>query len=128
MRLSSDCVRDVLLAVEDCAYGEELSIDLLNGKLPQYSEEELNYTCLKLIEGGLLDAQSENFLGETMPDICINCLTYHGHEFLETIRESQNWTKVKATAKNAGVFSLKALGEIAQGVAQAAITSALQSH
>lgn len=117
-----------MLAIEDCAYGEELRIDSLNGKLPQYSEEELNYTCLKLIEGGLLDAQLESYLGETMPDICINCLTYHGHEFLDTIRENQNLAKVKDTAKKAGIFSLKAPGEIAQGVAQAAITSALQSH
>ncbi|WP_369282599.1 DUF2513 domain-containing protein [Oscillibacter sp. GMB15532] len=127
MKLDHECVRDVLLAVETCAYGEELRIDTLNIKLPQYSGEELNYTCLKLIEGGLLDAKSTRFYGEPMPEIRINCLTYQGHEFLDIIRENQNWAKPKDVVKKAGISSLKALVEIAQDVAQAANTSALQS-
>ena len=54
-------------------------------------------------------------------------MTYFGHEFLDSIREENNWGKVKTVAQKAGAFSLTALGEIAKEVTKTAITAALQS-
>ena len=48
MTLNPDCVRDVLLAMEQCEFGEHHTIASLHEDLSQYSEEELCYTCLKL--------------------------------------------------------------------------------
>lgn len=128
MVLNPDCVRDVLLCVESCGFGERMNLTRLHEKLPDYTEEDLWYTCLKLEEGGYLDLLTILSLKMTMPSIKqINDLTYSGHEFLNTIREDSNWGKVKGIAKKAGVFSLKTLGEIAQEVAKAAVNSALQS-
>ncbi len=128
MVLSPDCVRDVLLAVESSSFGERLTLDALEEKLPQYSEEDLWYTCLKLEEGGYLDLITITGLRMPMPGIKeIKSLTYCGHEFLDTVREESNWGKVKTVAKKAGTFSLTSLGEIAKEVAKAAIISALQS-
>lgn len=128
MVLNPDCVRDILLCVENCGFGERLNLTSLHDKLPNYTEEDLWYTCLKLEEGGYLDLITVQFLRMPMPSIKqINGLTYSGHEFLNTIREDGNWGKAKDVAKKAGVFSLKTLGEIAQEVAKAAVTSALQS-
>ena len=128
MKLDNDCVRAVLLAVENASRGQ-LRLPFLCEQLPQYDEDTLNYTCLKLTEGGFLDSEIHSVPGETFPVlIWINSMTYQGHEFLDTIRDDTNWGKVKATAKKAGVFSMKALAEISQGVAQAAITAALQGH
>lgn len=128
MVLNPDCVRDVLLCVESCGFGERMNLTRLHEKLPDYTEEDLWYTCIKLEEGGYLDLMTAKYLRMPMPSIKqINDLTYSGHEFLNTIREDSNWGKVKGIAKKAGVFSLKTLGEIAQEVAKAAVTSALQS-
>lgn len=128
MVLDPDCVRDVLLCVESCGFGERLNLTRLHERLPDYTEEDLWYTCIKLEEGGYLDLITVQYLRMPMPSIKqINDLTYSGHEFLNTIREGNNWDKVKDVAKKAGVFSLKTLGEIAQEVAKAAVNSALRS-
>ncbi len=126
--LSPDCVRDVLLSVESCGFGERLTLDSLKAKIPEYSEEDLWYTCLKLEEGGYIDLIKVPGLRMPMPGIKeIRSLTYLGHEFLDSIREDNNWGKVKLVAKKAGTFSLSSLGEIAKEVAKSAILSALQS-
>ena len=127
MRLNHECVRDVLLAVEAAPFSN-ISPAQLQAALPQYSGDELTYTCLKLDEAGYLRAEFSTRIGQHHPQLClIRSMTFNGHEFLDTIRDDTNWGKVKDTAKKAGVFSMKALIQIAQGVAQAAITSALQS-
>jgi len=128
MVLNPDCVRDVLLCVESCGFGERLNLSGLHERLPDYAEEDLWYTCLKLQDGGLLDVLALNMMNAPMPVIKeIGCMTYQGHEFLNTIREKSNWEKTKDVAKKTGVGSLKFLGEIAQEVAKAAVSSALQT-
>ena len=41
MKLDINCVRDVLLAVEDNDYNNSLSLSSLHDKLPNYSLDEL---------------------------------------------------------------------------------------
>lgn len=129
MKLDHDCIRDVLLAVESCEFGERINLNTLGEKLPEYQEEQLWYTCLKLGEGGYLEIKTVIMRMAPMPGIKqISGLTFQGHEFLDSIRENKNWDKAKKIAQKAGVFSVKALGEIAQNVAAAAVIAALQSH
>lgn len=129
MQLNSDCVRTLLLTIEECGYGEHLRTHILYEKLPEYSHEDISYACLKLDEAGYLDVLTTRSLGSTMPIIVeVRDITYAGHEFLNAIRESKNWLKIKDTAKKAGVFSLKHLAQIGEAVATAAIQSALQGH
>ena len=128
MVLNPDCVRDVLLCVEHCGFGERMNLAKLQERLPDYTEEDLWYTCIKLEEGGYLDLMTAQYLRMPIPSIKqINDLTYSGHEFLNIIREQGTWDKVKCVAKKVGSFSLKTLSEIAQEVSKAAVTSALQS-
>lgn len=124
--LNPDCVRNVLTTVENCNFGEFLNLDSLRDRLPQYSEEEIWYTCLKLIEGGFLDAVTFRMLRMKYPGIkSINGLTFNGHEFLNEIRTETNWNKVKTISQKAGVFSLSFIADIAKQVAAEAIKSAL---
>ena len=128
MVLSPDCVRDVLLAVEACGFGERITLDALQDKLPAYAEEDLWYTSIKLWEGGYLDVMTVSAIGMPIPGVKqINDITYVGHEFLNTIRDTDNWGKIKSVSKKAGITSLKALAKIGTDVASAAIASALQS-
>ena len=129
MRLNIDCIRDILLAVENLPFGEHFTMDRLQKVLPAYTEEELWYTSIKLNEGGYLDIMSVPMLRSPLPGIkSINDLTFEGHEFLNNIRDDSNWGKVKEVAKKAGSSSLNALGQIATSVISSAIASLLQPH
>lgn len=129
LKLSPDCVRDILIAVENCSFGEYLSLERLHEKLPEYTQEDLWYTCIKLDEGGYLDVTTVPMLRSPLPGIkSINNLTFNGHEFLNNIREESNWNKVKNVGKKAGTSSLAALGDIAKAVITASISAALQQY
>ena len=53
MRLNNDCVRDLLLAIEEnVGLKEYMSIDSL--QLKSYSQDDLQYTALKLEEAGYI--------------------------------------------------------------------------
>lgn len=51
MRLDIDCVRDVLMAVEQKGFGQSYTISNLHDLL-DYSSDQIEYTCLKLSEAG----------------------------------------------------------------------------
>ena len=126
MKLNPDCVRDVLLAVESCPFEQVLNLETLSASLPDYSENDLCYTCLKLDEGGYLTLVSIDNMRSYRPGIkCIVDLTYQGHEYLNTIRDPKIWSKAKAAAQSLGNFSLKTLGLIAQEIAKASFLNLL---
>ena len=87
MRLNSDCIRNILITVESIEYDTAYSMSEFCNKLPNYSEDELNYHCLQLIDAGFLNATAINIMGHTTPRVWkIFDLTYPGHQFLADIR------------------------------------------
>ena len=125
LKLNKDCVRSILLAVEDKELGMQLTLDQLKEQLPDYSLDDVHYCCLMLKEAELLDILTYNTLGSTIPQICrINELTYYGHEFLDDIRPDSTWNKVKDVASKTGASSLRALKEIAIST----VTSIIQNN
>ena len=129
MKLKPGCVRDVLLTIESCEFDERIFVDDISQRLPDYSYEDIWYTCLKLEEAGYLDAiKASGTLSSSMPVIVeINSMTFAGHEFLNSIRGVTVWDRVKDAGKVVGVSSVKLLGEIAHEVAKTALLTALQS-
>lgn len=126
MKLNPDCIRDVLLAVENCPFNECLNLDKLENQLPDYTVEDLWYTCLKLEEGNYLSLTTIMYGGSNRPGITsIGDLTYQGHEFLNSIRKPTVWDKVKNVANSCENYSLKTLGIIGQELAKNAIQSML---
>lgn len=126
MKLNADCIRDILIAVEEKPYGEAFSGSNLCEKFPCYTRDEIEYACLKLDEAGLLNVVAINAIGQKAPSIArVNELTFVGHEFLEDIRSDTTWNKTKEVAKSVGSESLHALKDIAVGVVTAAIQGKL---
>lgn len=128
MKLNTDCIRDILIAVESLDYGEQWAIDDLMDKLPGYTEAELQYHCLQLIDAGFLDAITIQTLSSPLQICRIKDLTYSGHQFLADIRSDTTWNKTKQIAKNVGSESLHALKDIAVGVVTSAIQGMLAPH
>lgn len=88
MRLNTDCVRSVMLFIEDKSkFGSSLHLDdFLNApELKKYKKEEIKYVLAKLSETNYLDDRllwNRNDIG----DYSTRGLTWEGHKFLDTIR------------------------------------------
>lgn len=117
MILNPECVRDILLEIEKLDFYETTNPDKLHDALPDYSVEQLAYTCLKLGEGEFITLITFGVMGCYQPGIkCVIGLTYKGHEFLEKVRPKPVWDKVLSVAKGAGTFSLDVMGKVAISV------------
>lgn len=114
MKLNPDILRDILLKMEDAGYLEELSPASLYSSL-NYSEEDINYSILKLSEAGFIKAVITNY-GNT-PQISALCdITYQGHQFLTDIRSDNVWGKTKQVLSKIGTTSVSSISQVASGI------------
>jgi hypothetical protein len=84
-------VRQILFAVERDPHGfapDEIKIE-------GYTEEEIGYHSLLLIEAGLLEGEETTAMGHRSPNACVTRLTWAGHEFLDAARNDNTWTLAK---------------------------------
>lgn len=139
MRLNLDCVRDILLCVEEnsnlytpCVFIEFGSPALaefrsnddavppyqlaLNSK---YGNEELIYHVKYCSTANFIT--EVRYLDNDM--LCIDDLTPQGHEFLANVRNDSVWNKTKAAAVKLGVSSIPALLDIASKIVTTLITT-----
>lgn len=124
MRLNPDCVRDVLLAIESAEFGEHISPATLHCSLSQYTEDEIEYTCLILSDGNFLQVMTIQLPGQEMPGIkSIIRLTFQGHELIAKIRDPERWPKLKKAVSAVRDYSLSALEAIANGATSAGINA-----
>ena len=115
MKLNPDCIRDILLTVEEYTgystfmrYPDKTEYELLK----KYSEDEVFYHIDQSELSGLLTK-----VDWTMnPDCLIYDLSPQGHKFLADIRSDTTWNKTKEISKKVGSSSLDALKQIASGV------------
>lgn len=136
MKLNMDCVRTVMLCVEDhtdfdhyCYFIHYARTDILDmiGEDPvdppayqvelegKFDNDDILYAIKYCAESGLIVL----FPGSSPEQYRVNIkeLTPSGHNFLENIRADTNWAKVKSTAQKAGSFSVDVILGIAKDVA-----------
>ncbi|PFE42468.1 hypothetical protein CN317_23895 [Bacillus cereus] len=114
MKLNHDCVRDLLLTVEESDRNELLSLHFLldKNKLQSYSEDDIFYTIQRLIEAGYINADTQTYFEGQ--DAIISSITWNGHQFLDNIRDKSIWEKTKEKASVVGGVSLPILSELAK--------------
>ena len=124
MRLNPDCVRDILLYIEENTdYSNYLEFPR-NPKylnipyLKKYNPEEVLYHFSLSLDYGYIKT-----IRGSSASYFIDRLTPLGHEFIENIRKESNWNKTKIVAKELGISSLGALKEIAVNIVSAIIAS-----
>lgn len=108
MKRDMDLVREILLAVE----ASESPDGWITLELPERAPAELSYHVMLLHEAGMLIGMDLSTLDGTewQPER----LTYQGHEFLDTIRDSEVWKRTKAGAEQAGVASVAFVWDLAK--------------
>lgn len=132
MRLDMDCVRDVLLCIEENTGLRKFCIFIDTGLtasakfvgnatephdyqqmlLTKYDNDKLIYHVHYCIEADLLQQTNTS----TPYKICIADLTPKGHSFIENVRDNKVWTGVKGIAAKVGSKSLDAVIQIASNV------------
>lgn len=123
MRLNPDCIRDILLQIEENSFRIENSYSTKNFPfenftfLKPYSYEEVIY---HLKQCNLMNfIEMKRYLGY----IDVYDLYPAGHSFLANIRNENNWNKTKEIAKNIGSFSIDTLKDVASNVISTLITN-----
>lgn len=136
MKLDMDCVRDMLLCVEEntglrksCFFIDEglAGPAKWTGEIqspPEYQIplmarhgiDKLIYHLRYCADAGLIVIGAG---GKDQYKIIVADLTVYGHEFLSKIRDSKNWSKTKELGLKVGAFGLDMTSKIAEGIATA---------
>lgn len=115
MRLNHDCIRDILLYVEENITYDIESVDvenLISKFSSKYDKDTINYHIRQIGNASLVE---KVFYSEDSPKF-ISDLTWEGHEYIDNIRDPKVWTKLKASTKNLASVSLPLLIEKAPDI------------
>ena len=125
MKLNQDCIRDLLLYLEEnLKINDYLSIS--NIALKNYSSEELLYTADKLCEASYLKC-SRKVYDNTDLMIFVSSITYTGHQFLDNIRDDKVFAKTKSVLSSFKSVSIEIISETASKVITNLINQQLNS-
>ncbi|MGN1297706.1 MAG: DUF2513 domain-containing protein [Clostridia bacterium] len=110
MKLNNECVRDLLIYLEDnLNYHERLYVHEI--KLKNYSSDELLYTAEKLKEANFLNCFGGRYSKYNLP-LSIDSITYQGHQFLDSIRDEDVWSNAKSKIKTVASVTLPILQDL----------------
>ncbi len=115
MQLNPDCVRDILLAVEQmCDAKHEFRIDEDTNLskiefLKKYEWKEIEYHINQCNASGFFSKCTKNILG----GFIIKDLSPGGHEFLQNIRNDSVFNKLKDSVKKGASLTLESLVKLA---------------
>ncbi len=101
MQRDMELVRKILLTIADSEPAwapDDLDIE-------GYTQEQIGYHSLLLIEAGLAEGQDDTTDGE--PSGRISRMTWSGHEFLESARDPARWEQAKELLGVLGSASLQ---------------------
>lgn len=110
MKLNLDCIRDILLIVEEF---DDLDLNNKNymgyKRLCEYDYEELSYHLEQCNLNGFF------VLYDMRLDITFKIvgLTPKGHEYISNLRDDNFYNKVKKKAIELGIGSIAAIGDLA---------------
>lgn len=124
MKLNNDCVRDILLTLEEvCTFENKFIYDIASPPphlLEEYSREEVLYHIRQCEHSALL-LEPLYYYGGNLVEI--SDLSPSGHEYLANIRSDNIWNKTKKVASEIGATSLSAMVQISSQIITAIIKS-----
>ncbi|MBA4207277.1 MAG: hypothetical protein C0457_19985 [Polymorphum sp.] len=115
MKRDFDLIRRILLLIES----DQKGIDILSlnnaelcASLSVDKGDALGHLKL-LVEAGFVNG-GNGWL--TSSGVNVSGLSWHGHEFLDTIRDEEIWKRTKEGAKSVGSFSIDVIKDVAKAV------------
>lgn len=111
MKLNYDCVREVLLYIEEnLEYGKIIDSDDIELKSFEYAD--IQYTIALLSESGYIKAIKIQTLSSLVPTFHISSMTMQGHELLDNIRDNTVWKKIKKKISGFASVSLPIINSV----------------
>ena len=116
MRLNHDCVRDVMLFIEE-KHKPGMFIflkDFLDDdKLSEnYTAEDIQYTLLQLLDAEFIKGKP-SYASNVLATFSCGGLTWKGSQFIDTIRDNKVWSKTKNATSKLSSVSITILSSIA---------------
>lgn len=127
MKLNQNCVRDIMLYIEDEAKpGLYLSlndfynpVDKRNTKyqqnLAKYDKETIEYTLMKLSETKYLK-DHPSIVENKLVGYNVDSISWEGHKFLDTIRDPKIWSATKKILSHLESVSISFTSQVASKV------------
>lgn len=117
MKLNYDCVRDILLVLEEDLQIDSsdelpaLSLEKVAGKLAdKYSRADVIYNTQMLADANYINARIEISGNNSVSYIRYKNITFAGHQFLDTVRPQKVWDKAKEIVlKQVGNLTIQGL-------------------
>jgi hypothetical protein len=112
MRLDPDCIRDILLYIEEHTTDANpfVSTDELKSNLNKYNSDKINYHIRQIDQAGLVDSVD---YAEGVPQD-ISSLSWEGNAYIANIRDDNIWAKVKGRIKGLPSVAFSILIECAK--------------
>ena len=108
-------MRAVLLEMENMPLHGDLSMQKLKESLPKFSSDDIEYSILKLDEAGFITAHIVNYDNGCII-MSVNDISYNGHQFLETIRDTKVWSQTKSICGKIGSFAIDVIAKVSAEV------------
>jgi hypothetical protein len=123
MKLNHECVRDLLLYLEDnLLFTSRLCAN--NLEIAPYESADIIYAAARLSEAKFIETSQTTYSLDTMPTIHIQSLTWDGHKFLDNIRDDNVWNSTKSVIAQ---FSSVSIGVI-DNVSNKIISKLIEKH
>ncbi len=111
-----DLIRELLLKLEalPIRHGGIVTItpDAAEIAAPGYDAVQSDYHLSQIRQSGFIDEGGVR----PMTGAGFRCLTPAGHDFLDSVRDPETWTKTEKGAAAAGGFTLDLLKDLAKGL------------
>lgn len=122
MKLNPDCIRDVLLYLEENLTIENhvfssINLKMLQDNLTDYSKEDIFYSVYNLKQIRFIEGRINDVSNMKMMFCEIENITYAGHQFLATVRPEPIWNKTKSIISQIGVHTLGFIEGVAHDIA-----------
>lgn len=132
MKLNPNCIRDVLLYLEEnLTITPELELKpLILGQIEKglpYSKEELANVLLILGEAGFIKEAHNLDGGNKIYQMSVRRITYSGYQFIETVRPKSVWEQTQYVLKQLGSFSLQLIKDISTDLLKSKFQVLLES-
>ncbi|MBC3899704.1 MAG: DUF2513 domain-containing protein [Firmicutes bacterium] len=123
MKLNHECIRDLLLYLEDnLLFTSHLCANDL--EIFPYESVDIIYAAARLSEAKYLETTQMSYSHDTIPIIHIHSLTWDGHKLLDNIRDENVWSNTKSMVTQ---FSSVSIG-IIDNVSNKIITKMINEH
>lgn len=118
MKLNQDCVRDIMLFIEkNVTFGMFLHLNdfIESSDLKKYDSKTIKYTLGKLDETKFLHSNA-TWIDNNLVMFSTGMLTWDGHKFLDTIRDSKVWSTTKSVTEKLASVSMSMIESISAQV------------